>query len=377
MARPQTTAKSLRVLIAPDKFKGTLTAAQAARTIAQGWRKARPSDVLTLAPISDGGDGFGPVLSEALQAKSIRIQTVDAAGRPVRARWWWIEETKTAIIESANVVGLAMLPKGDFHPFKLDTFGLGRVILAAERKGARRAFIGIGGSATNDGGFGMARAIGWRFTDKEGTEITCWTDLSRLHSIERPRSRAFRGRLTVAVDVQNPLLGARGCSRIYGPQKGLRPDDMKPAEVALRRLARVVESELGSVVYKSPGSGAAGGLGFGLQVFAGATVRSGFELVAGQLGLQRKIRRSDLVITGEGSLDPSSLMGKGVGELLLDCAEVGVPVMGLAGQVVKHRKVNDLFAVAHGMSDLVGSRRALAEPARHLRDLARMSAIEW
>jgi len=377
MARRKTSVKRLRVLIAPDKFKGTLTAAQAARSISQGWHKSRSHDELALAPISDGGDGFGPVLSQALRAKAVRVQTVDAARRPVRATWWWVEETKTAIIESANVIGLAMLPEGDFHPFVLDTFGLGRVISAAERKGARRAFIGIGGSATNDGGFGLARALGWRFFDKSESEILRWTDLGQLKTIAQPERKAFRGKLTVAVDVQNPLLGARGCSRIYGPQKGLRAADMKPAETALRRLAKVVETTIGSAVHKVSGSGAAGGLGFGLQAFANARVQSGFELVAAQLGLRKMIRNSDLVIAGEGSLDPSSMMGKGVGELLLTCADAGVPVIGLAGQVIRNRQATRLLAGAHGLADLVGSQRAIREPASSLRELARVTAADW
>ena len=147
----------LKVLIIPDKFKGTLTAREAAETIARGWRKIRPEDTLELLPMSDGGDGFGEVMGKLINARIQTTPTVDAAHRPCQSQWWWEPKTKTAIIESARVIGLAMLPPGKFHPFALDTFGLGKVIQAAARKGAKRCLVGIGGSATNDGGFGMAR----------------------------------------------------------------------------------------------------------------------------------------------------------------------------------------------------------------------------
>src|ERR1700756_1294305 len=149
---------ALKVLIVPDKFKGTLTARAAAMAIARGWRKARPADALELLPMSDGGDGFGEVLSGLLHAKKIAVKTVDAAHRPIRAHWWWEAKSKTAIVESANVIGLALLPSKKFHPFQLDTLGLGAVIRAAVKRGAKHCFVGIGGSATNDAGFGVARA---------------------------------------------------------------------------------------------------------------------------------------------------------------------------------------------------------------------------
>ena len=170
----------MKVLIAPDKFKGTLSARAAAESIARGWRMARPDDTLELQPISDGGDGFGELTSAALGARPQSIGTVDAAHRPCTATWWWDAKTKTALIESANVVGLAMLPRGRFHPFDLDTFGLAKILRAATRRGAAKIIIGIGGSATNDGGFGLARALGWIFLDDDGNPILKWTDLRRL-----------------------------------------------------------------------------------------------------------------------------------------------------------------------------------------------------
>ena len=226
----------LKILIAPDKFKGTLAATQAAAAIARGWRAERPKDQLELLAISDGGDGFGEVMSALLHAKPQTVKAEDAAHRPCEATWWWEAKTKAAIVESANVIGLAMLPPGKFHPFELDTFGLGAVLRAAQRKGAKQLLVGIGGSATNDGGFGLARALEWRFVDNHGHPVDRWTELHRVACVHPSELRPFEN-VTVAVDVQNPLLGPEGCSRVYGPQKGL--SEFEFAERCLNQLVKV------------------------------------------------------------------------------------------------------------------------------------------
>jgi len=184
--------------------------------------------------MSDGGDGFGEILSGLVGAQVQTLVSVDAAHRPCRVRWWWGARRRTAIVESAKVIGLAMLPPGRYHPFGLDTFGLGKVLLAAAKRNCRRLIVGVGGSATNDGGFGMARSLGWRFLDRLGNEIEKWTDLPRLELAQRPPGDRtdpgpqFRHpRVTVAVDVRNRLLGEHGCARVYGPQKGLRPENWR------------------------------------------------------------------------------------------------------------------------------------------------------
>lgn len=360
----------MSILIAPDKFKGTLTARQAAEAIARGWRKARPQDELTLLPISDGGDGFGAVMGEAVKAKPQRIKTVDAAHRPLTATWWWQPATRTAIIESANIIGLAMLPPGKFHPFQLDTFGLGAVVRAAQRKGARRVIIGIGGSATNDGGFGLARALGWKFLDRAGDEILTWPELPRLQSMQAPRRRLPKGLITVAVDVQNPLLGVRGATRIYGPQKGIRPHDVAPAERCLRSLARGAGRQPGSDLARRPGAGAAGGLGFGLAAFAQARFVSGFELFAQQADLTRLLAQADLIVTGEGALDRSTSMGKGAGQLAALGRARNLPVIGLAGVVRDRPAVRKLFQVARAITELTPPPNARRRAGFWLTELA-------
>lgn len=364
----------MRVLIAPDKFKGTLTAQEAVRAIARGWRRARPMDELTLQPISDGGDGFGAVLARPLSARPVRSVVKDAAGRRVVAQWWWHAQSRTAIIESARVVGLAMLPSGKFHPFQLDTRGLGALLRKAKLRGARRCLIGLGGSATNDGGFGLVHELGWRFLDGKGRPIETWTELHRLRRIESPAQRDWPGEITVALDVQNPLLGPRGCTRVFGPQKGMRPRDFARAEAALRQLAQVARRHTGRQTHALAGAGAAGGLGFGLAAFLGATLTPGFELVARELNLVQAVRRADLVVTGEGRLDRSSLMGKGVGELAALCALQGVPCVAVAGEVADTRKLSQPFRSLTSMMEITTQRQALAHPAHWLELAAELLA---
>lgn len=325
----------MHVLICPDKFKGTLTAREAADAIAAGWREIRPADELEEVPISDGGDGFGELLARQVGAEPQAVPTVDAAHRRVRASWWWHAGDRLALVESARVIGLAMLPRGRYHPFDLDTFGLGAVLRDVARRRPDACWVGIGGSATNDAGFGLARALGWKFLDRAGDHLTRWTDLDRLDRIRPPRARLNLGQLTVAVDVRNRLLGRDGATRIYGPQKGIRPQDVSVAERCFRRLVRRVNDGLGLSFQPSrvAGSGAAGGLGFGLVAFAGARVKSGFELFARAVRLPDQIRRTDLVITGEGAIDLTTVrMGKGVGQVARLCAARGKPCIGLAGR---------------------------------------------
>ncbi len=361
----------MRVLIVPDKFKGTLTAQAAADAIARGWRKSRPGDRLELLPMSDGGDGFGAVNSAILGARTRRVQTLDAAHRRCAARWWWEPKTKTAIIESAGIIGLAQLPPGKFHPFDLDTFGLAGAVLAASAKGARRCLIGIGGSATNDAGFGLALALGWKFLDRAGSSIASWTNLHALAKIVPPARHKWFHKTIVAVDVQNPLLGRYGCSRIYGPQKGLQPADFPIAEKNLRRLAAMAKKQFHHDFAAEPGAGAAGGLGFGFRCFLDAKLQPGFDLFAHQADLARRVRASDLVITGEGALDASSLMGKGVGEVGRLCKKLKVPCVGLAGAVLNRAKTQKYFAQAHGLTDLTTATRAKSRSTFWLERLAR------
>jgi glycerate kinase len=342
--------------------------------MARGWRRTRPGDELTLLPISDGGDGFGSVLARHAGAKMVRSVVVDASGRRAVAAWWWNARQQTAIIESARVIGLAMLPPGQFHPFQLDTRGLGMLLRAVARRGVQRCLVGIGGSATNDGGFGLARELGWRFVDQAGNEIRAWTTLSSLARAEAPRTRTWPKQVIIAVDVRNRLLGARGCTRVYGPQKGLRLEDFETAEAALRRMAVVMRRTIGRDHSRAEGAGAAGGLGFGLAAFLGAKLVPGFELVAHEVKLAQALRRADFVVTGEGRLDASTLMGKGTGELAKLCGAREVPCVGLAGEIRDRRKLQKLFTRISVMTDYTSTERACVDSKHWLEITAAAAA---
>jgi glycerate kinase len=360
----------VKALIVPDKFKGTLTASEAAQAMASGWRRARPGDHLELLPMSDGGDGFGEIMSALIGAEPIVTEAVDAAHRRISANWWWHTETGTAIIESARIIGLAQLPRGKYHPFDLDTRGLGIVLQAAGKRGARKCIIGIGGSATNDAGFGLAREIGWDFDDGHGGKLARWIELENLGRLGAAVPGLLFAQVTVAVDVQNPLLGPEGCTRVYGPQKGLRPEDFPLAERCLERLALTLKQQLGLDFANAPGAGAAGGLGFGLCSFAGARLASGFDLFAEQARLKDRLRDADLVVTAEGAIDRQTLMGKGVGQIAALCHEAQLPCVALAGMVADRKAAAEQFSHVHALTDLTSPEQAMTNAAAWLEKLA-------
>lgn len=368
----------MKVIIAPDKFKGTLTAHAAAEAIRCGWAAARPQDKIELLAMSDGGEGFGEIVGTLLGGKIQTTKTVDAAHRPIEAQWWWHAESKTAIIEAARVNGLAHLPPGKFHPFELDTFGLGALIRAAAGQGARKCLVGVGGSATNDGGLGLARALGWNFFNAHGGRIERWTELHDLAEVRPPERIEWFDEMNVAVDVQNPLLGQGGCTRVYGLQKGLRPEDFDFAERCLGRLAAVFTREFHRDLATLPGAGAAGGLGFGLMAFGGGRFEPGFSLFARCAQLAERLLGAQLVITGEGAIDAQTFMGKGVGELALLCRQQNVPCLGLGGVVPDRESAREYFHKTCALTpDFASPAEAVANAAHWLEQAAARAAREW
>jgi glycerate 2-kinase len=368
-------ASGMKVLVVPDKFKGTLTARQAAEAIASGWRSFRPEDELQLLPMSDGGDGFNEVLSELTGAVQVTSSVSNAAKEPVTAAWGWSENEHLAIIETAQANGLVLLPPGKFHPFDLDTYGVGELILAAHRQGAKSCIAGIGGSATNDAGFGMARALGYRFLGAAGGVITTWVELPRLREILPPPIPARFEQFVIACDVQNPLLGEQGATRIYGPQKGMRSEDFKVADEAFEALVNAVKRDLGLDAAAEAGTGAAGGLGYGLRVFLGGKFEPGFSIFERYSKLEERISWADLVITAEGAIDEQSQMGKGTGAVAQTCARMEKRCVGLAGYL-PHR-IGAPFAFTWGMfPDLTTVAEAKGRAAYWLEQLAQKAARE-
>lgn len=324
----------MNILIAPDKFKGSLTASEAARAIAVGIQRCRPDAELTLMPLADGGEGTAAILTRATSGTLLQLPVNDALMRPVAATYGVSGDGRTAFIEMAEASGLQRLAPADYDPLRASTFGTGELIRAALARGVSTIILCIGGSATNDGGTGMAAALGVRFYDEQGRRLQPnGGNLIQIRRVDRSqvlpavRTTTFR----VACDVQNPLYGPTGAAFVYAPQKGAAPGQLPLLDAGLRQLAAVVRVEGANEVADEPGSGAAGGLGFGARVFLGADLQTGFALVADALNLQQHITQSDLVITGEGRLDAQTLSGKVIRGLTQLAEPLRVPVVAFCG----------------------------------------------
>jgi glycerate kinase len=333
----------MRVLVAPDKFKASLTARDAAEAIARGWYRAWPACEMVTHPVADGGDGTLEVVEVATGAQRRFAGARDARGRRHEVPWLWDVAARAAWMEISLVAGLAGLSADERHPLTATTAGVGDLIRAATQEGAERIFVALGGSATNDAGCGLAATLGFRFLDANGHPLEPLPEnLGRLSRIERPAELRLP-RISALVDVNNPLLGPHGASHVYGPQKGATEEDAAKLEEALARVADVARRDLGAPEPSVPGAGAAGGLGYGLMAFLGATLRPGFDAVAEITGLQHAIGTADLVITGEGRLDAQTAAGKapvGVARLARAC---GKPVIALAGAVPLTKKDHAAF----------------------------------
>lgn len=324
----------MRVVVAPQAFKGSMTAMAAAQAMAEGVRRAMPSAQVVLAPVADGGDSTVETLVAATGGSFRTARVAGPLGEPVEARWAVLGDGETALIEMAAAAGLALVSPRRRDPRFTTTRGVGELLRLALEEGFQRLVVGIGGSATNDGGAGMAQALGVRLLDAQGNELPSGgLHLLRLERIEaaglHPAARGAR--VLAATDVRNPLLGPEGAAAVYGPQKGAMPEMVAHLEAALARFAEVVRRDLGVDVAGLPGAGAAGGLGAGLVAFLGAELRPGFEVVAEAMGLGRLLEGADLALTGEGQVDASTLEGKAPAGVARYARERGVPVVCFAG----------------------------------------------
>lgn len=324
----------VHVLIAPQEFKGSLSAEEAADAIARGLRRAQPTWTLDLLPMSDGGPGLLEAMRRAVRSDTLAVVAHDALGRRVLARYLIVRGQRTAIIEAAQANGLMHVASSDRDALNADTFGVGEIILDAVTLAPPRIIIGLGGSATTDGGSGMARALGARFRDSAGAELPPGgAALASLDHIEwQAPAWLATTEIVVATDVTNPLTGPHGAARIFGPQKGATPADVELLESALIHYAEILRRDVGIDIASIAGSGAAGGLAAGLAAFLGAHIQSGFDVVAQASNLAARLAKADLVITGEGSFDSQSLQGKVTGRLLALAAEAAIPVAIFAGR---------------------------------------------
>jgi glycerate 2-kinase len=368
----------VRVLIAPDKFKGTLNARDVAQNIAKGLLEVLPNAQIEMVPMADGGEGTAEAICDARGCSWFECRAHDPLGREIDARYGWIDQEKLAVMEMSEAAGMRRLPESQRNPIGATTFGVGEMILDATKRGASEIILGLGGSATNDGGLGMARALGFQFFGEGEKKIQSVAELPLLERIERPKDREELKppRIVAAVDVKNPLLGENGATRVFGPQKGASKRDLANLERVLTRLADVVVTEFGFDYRDEAGAGAAGGLGFGLLSFCGATIRPGFEVVAEAVGLESKMKDADLVITGEGSLDRQTLEGKTPAGVARLARKLGKPVFAIVGRASGDRELREIFDGIYqnarpGMSEQENMKRAaelLCENARELAD---------
>jgi len=385
----------MKVVIAPGSFKESLSAREAAAHIAAGIRDVLPRAEVVCVPMADGGEGTVEALVDATDGRYVRCTVTGPLGDGVRARFGILGDGgtapgsgdacvvpassrkggRTAVIEMASASGLALVPPRHRNPLVTTTFGTGELIRAALDRGVRKILIGIGGSATVDGGSGMAQALGVKLLDARGHGIPSGGGgLAKLDRIDMsgldPRVKSRRVGIEVACDVRNRLTGKTGAARVYGPQKGATPGQVRILDKALARLAEVIRRDLGVDVGRLPGSGAAGGLGAGLVAFLGARLRSGGEMVLEAVDLAGKMQRAEIVITGEGRLDRSSAYGKTPMGVAQTAVKLGIPVVALVGSVgegaheVLHRGIDAYFTILGGPVTLDQAFREAPESLR-------------
>ncbi|MFH1022065.1 MAG: glycerate kinase [Planctomycetota bacterium] len=343
----------MKILIAPDSFKECLSAADAARAMARGARRAAPRAVIREMPIADGGEGTVDALVRATDGRFLRVTVTSPLGTPVRARYGISGDGRTAFVEMAEASGLHLVPPAKRNPLRASTYGTGELIHHALDRGVRRILIGIGGSATVDGGAGMAAALGARLLDRDGRDIPRGGGgLAAVHAIDRSGldRRLASVEIVAACDVKNPLCGPRGAAAVFGPQKGATPAMVRTLNRNLARFAAGIRRSIGKNVARLPGAGAAGGLGAGLVAFTGARLEPGIAIVLDTVRFREELAGADIVLTGEGCLDGQSVMGKAVGGVAAAAENAGVPVIALAGCLGPgHERV-----LAHGVAAVFG-----------------------
>lgn len=326
----------MKIVLAPNALKGSCTASSAAAAMAAGIARVLPDADLVQVPVADGGDGLADVVTHVLRARSRRFRVSGPRFDSVNAELAWLADSRTAFIEMALASGLALLAKPERDPTATTTFGTGELIRHALELGAKKLVVGIGGSATNDGGVGMAAALGYRFVDVAGQPIVpVGANLALIDRINADHvDRRLAGlRIEAICDVDNPLTGPQGAAHVYGPQKGATAAQVALLDAGLAHLAGLIQRDLGVDVRDSPGAGAAGGLGAGLLAFCGAELRPGAEVVLELVGLNRHLAGADLVLTAEGRIDAQTRFGKAPAAVAAHAAGFGVPCIAIAGSI--------------------------------------------
>ncbi len=369
----------MKIIIAPQAFKGSLQAHEAAETMAEGVKSAIKDCEITLLPVADGGEG---TVKAMVAATGGRLSTTEVNGpldARVNATWGILGDGKTAVIEMAAASGLNLVPKNALNPTEASTRGTGELIRAVLEKGYRRIIIGLGDSATTDGGAGMAQALGIKLLDAQNQPVPPGGGgLARLECIDITGRHPLVAESTIigACDVTNPLYGPEGAAYIYGPQKGATPDMVRRLDAALRTFADVVRRDLGREIGTPPGYGAAGGLGAGLVAFLDASLQSGIDLVCDSIGLDKYLPGADLVLTGEGRIDHQTPRGKTISGIAKRAKKAGIPIIAFAGELGSgYREVYGcgIDAVVSIMPGCTAPEEAMVNAAGFLRDAVERS----
>lgn len=377
------TEQPMKIVIAPDSFKDSLTALEVAQAIRTGWARVWPDVDYVLVPMADGGEGTVQSLIDATGGSIINKKVKGPLGTSVNGFFGLLGDGQTAVIEMAAAAGLEYLSESERNPLITTSYGVGELILAAMDHGARHIILGLGGSATNDGGCGMAQALGVHLLDNEGSPLPpggqSLSNLSAIDDREKDR-RIADCRFDIATDVTNPLTGRLGASAVFAPQKGASPAEVESLDRALAHFAAIVRRDLKMDIEQVPGTGAAGGLGAGALCFLKGTIRPGIEWVIHETQLERKMGGASLVITGEGKIDSQTIYGKtpiGVAH----CAnKLGIPVLALAGSLAKDSSVvlehgmDALFSIVPGACSLA---QAISDAKENIERVAENLARFW
>ena len=347
----------MKIVIAPQAFKGSLSALNVANAVQKGVRRIFPDAQILTCPVADGGDGTLETLVESSGGKIMETNVADPTGKPIVAQWGAMGDGNTAVIEMARTSGLALLTLEERDPLNATTYGLGEIIVSALNKGFRKFIVGIGGSATNDAGAGMAQALGIRLMDREGRNLVFGgAALQNLSVIDTSSidQRVLESNFQIACDVNNPLTGPEGASAVYGPQKGATEENVRQLDSALGVFAEVTKRDLGKDISNLEGAGAAGGLGAGMIAFVEGHLRAGVDIVLDTVNLAEKLESADLVITGEGSIDFQTVYNKAPIGVARMAKARGIPTIGISGmlgknyQIVHNHGIDAVLSIANG-----------------------------
>lgn len=351
----------MKIIIAPDSFKGSVSALEVAQSMQRAILSVNPSAQTAIMPVADGGEGTIDAIASCVPAAIHEIEVCGPMGERALAKYAVLTESETAVIEMAQASGLPMVPRHERNPLLATTYGTGQLMKDALDRGCKRMIIGIGGSATNDGGVGVLMALGASFKDAQGKELEFGGGaLAELAEIDMSEfdSRIFDVDITVACDVTNPLTGENGASYVYGPQKGANPNMVKQLDAALAHFARISVEEIGEDYSTYPGTGAAGGLGFALIAYCKAKFAAGIDIVLNVTGFEKELEDADLVLTGEGRIDGQSVQGKVLYGIGTRAKEKQVPVIAIGGAVREDSEalldhgITAMFSIANGPMSL-------------------------